>query len=45
MEIDLPVTEDVASRCLSLPVHPKLSKRDLKRIVSSLNLIASSSKN
>lgn len=39
LELNLPVTEDVASRCLSLPVHPKLRKKDLKRIVFSLNLI------
>jgi perosamine synthetase len=39
LELNLPVTEDVASRCLSLPVHPKLSKKDLKKIALSLNLI------
>lgn len=39
LDLDLPVTEDVASRCLSLPVHPKLKKRDLKKIVMSLNSI------
>lgn len=45
MEVSLPVTEDVASRCLSLPVHPKLKKRDLKKIVSALNMITSSLQN
>jgi dTDP-4-amino-4,6-dideoxygalactose transaminase len=39
LDLDLPVTEDVASRCLSLPVHPKLKKKDLKKIVVSLNSI------
>ena len=39
LELNLPVTEDIASRCLALPVHPKLRKKDLKRIVFSLNLI------
>ena len=45
LNLDLPVTEDVASRCLSLPVHPKLSKRDLKKIVSSLNSVIGTSQN
>jgi dTDP-4-amino-4,6-dideoxygalactose transaminase len=40
--LNLPVTEDVASRCLSLPVHPKLRRKELKKIVLSLNLITSS---
>lgn len=37
--LNLPITDDIASRCLSLPVHPKLRKRDLKKIVSSLNTV------
>jgi len=45
LNLDLPVTEDVASRCLSLPVHPKLSKKDLRRIVLSLNSITDTFQN
>lgn len=45
LDLDLPVTEDVASRCLSLPVHPKLKKKDLKKIVVSLNSIVESFQN
>lgn len=33
---DVPVATDVASRCLSLPVHPHLSECDLDRIVTTL---------
>ena len=37
----LPVTEQVARECLSLPVHPSLSQSDLERIVEAVNDIAS----
>lgn len=36
----LPVTELVTKQVLSLPVHPKLSARDLQRIVIAVNKIA-----
>jgi perosamine synthetase len=32
----LPVTEDIASRVLSLPMHPNLSEKQLDRIVDSV---------
>ena len=37
---DLPVTEQAARECLSLPVHPSLSQGDLERIVSAVNTLA-----
>lgn len=37
---DLPVTEQVARTCLSLPVHPGLSDADLTRIVETVNALA-----
>jgi dTDP-4-amino-4,6-dideoxygalactose transaminase len=40
LHIDLPVTEQVASDCLSLPVHPSLSRDDLERIVEAVNEVA-----
>ena len=40
LHIDLPVTEQVASDCLSLPVHPSLSRDDLERIVEAVNDVA-----
>ena len=36
----LPVTEKVAKECLSIPVHPSLSKKDLHAIVAAVNEIA-----
>ena len=33
---DTPVARDCALRCLSLPVHPSLSARDLERVAASL---------
>jgi dTDP-4-amino-4,6-dideoxygalactose transaminase len=36
----LPVTEKVAKECLSIPVHPSLSKKDLHTIVAAVNEIA-----
>lgn len=35
--LHLPVTESATKEVLSLPVHPGLTKRDLKRIVKSFN--------
>ena len=40
LTIDLPVTEQVALQCLSLPVHPSLSKKDLETIVETVNAVA-----
>ncbi len=37
---DLPVTEQAAQECLSLPVHPSLTQRELERIVTAVNLLA-----
>jgi dTDP-4-amino-4,6-dideoxygalactose transaminase len=39
--LDLPVTEQVAKQCLSLPVHPSLSQGDLEKIVEVINAVAS----
>jgi len=36
----LPVTEQVAKECLSLPVHPSLSQVDLEKIVEVVNAVA-----
>ena len=35
--LDLPATEQAASECLSLPIHPKLDESDLDRIVRGVN--------
>jgi dTDP-4-amino-4,6-dideoxygalactose transaminase len=37
---DLPATNRVSQQCLSLPVHPSLTQRDLEKIVQSVNEIA-----
>jgi perosamine synthetase len=37
LSLDLPVTEQVARECLSLPVHPSLSQGDLEKIVTVVN--------
>ena len=37
---DLPATEQAAQECLSLPVHPSLTRGDLERIVTAVNLLA-----
>jgi dTDP-4-amino-4,6-dideoxygalactose transaminase len=37
---ELPVTEQAARECLSLPVHPSLSEQDLERIVEAVNIVA-----
>jgi dTDP-4-amino-4,6-dideoxygalactose transaminase len=38
--INIPITEQMASQCLSLPVHPTLNISDLERIVDSVNSIS-----
>ncbi|OKL50234.1 DegT/DnrJ/EryC1/StrS family aminotransferase [Boudabousia marimammalium] len=38
--LELPVTEEAAKTCLSLPVHPSLSAEDLERIVEAVNTLA-----
>jgi dTDP-4-amino-4,6-dideoxygalactose transaminase len=40
VDVDLPVTEEAAAQCLSLPVHPSLSQADLERIVTAVNSLA-----
>ena len=39
-KVALPVTEKIKDVCLSLPVHPSLSKSDLSRIVENVNSVA-----
>lgn len=41
LTMDLPVTEQVAKECLSLPVYPGLTEEQLDRIVSAVNTVAS----
>ncbi len=41
MSIELPETETATREVLSLPVHPGLTKKDLKRIASTFNSINS----
>jgi dTDP-4-amino-4,6-dideoxygalactose transaminase len=38
--IYLPNTENISQRCISLPVHPFLSKLDLKKIVNCINKLS-----
>ena len=38
--VDLPETERAAKECLSLPVHPSLTREDLERIVNAVNTLA-----
>jgi perosamine synthetase len=40
LAIDLPITEQIARQCLSLPVHPSLTQDDLESIVSAVNATA-----
>jgi perosamine synthetase len=40
LNLDLPETEKVIKECVSLPVHPALSKADLEKIVSVVNEVA-----
>jgi perosamine synthetase len=37
---ELPITNYVSNHCLSLPVHPKLTTRELEKIVTTVNLLA-----
>lgn len=37
---NLPVTESVAARCLSIPVHPKLRRSHLDRVIDAVNSVA-----
>lgn len=40
LNLDLPVTEEISSQVLSLPVHPALSQGDLEKIVEVVNSVA-----
>jgi len=40
LELDLPETEKVIKECVSLPVHPSLTQKDLEKIVSVVNDVA-----
>ena len=40
LELDLPVTDRIASQVLSLPVHPALNQEDLEAIVEAVNKVA-----
>jgi dTDP-4-amino-4,6-dideoxygalactose transaminase len=40
LQLDLPETEKVIKECVSLPVHPSLSKSDLEKIVTVVNDVA-----
>ncbi len=40
LTMDLPVTEQVAKECLSLPVYPSLTQDELERIVEAVNTAA-----
>jgi dTDP-4-amino-4,6-dideoxygalactose transaminase len=40
LELDLPETEKVIKECVSLPVHPSLTQKDLEKIVSVVNEVA-----
>ena len=40
LELDLPETEKVIKECVSIPVHPSLSKSDLEKIVTVVNEVA-----
>ena len=39
-DVTLPVTEDVAERCFSLPMHPELSDADVERIAGVVAEVA-----
>ena len=40
LALDLPVTEQIAGQCLSLPVHPSLSNAELETIAEAVNTVA-----
>lgn len=37
--VSLSVTSELARSCISLPIHPKLSKQELRKVVRAINLI------
>ncbi len=39
-EMHLPETERAARECLSIPVHPSVTKRELERVVKAVNTLA-----
>jgi dTDP-4-amino-4,6-dideoxygalactose transaminase len=45
LSTELPITQVATLEVLSLPVHPRLSKRDLKRVVSTFNSLISEQDN
>jgi dTDP-4-amino-4,6-dideoxygalactose transaminase len=42
LAVDLPNTANATETVLSVPVHPRLSRRDIKRISSAINKLSSS---
>jgi len=36
-KIELPITENVGNRIMSLPVHPNLKNNDVTKIISLVN--------
>jgi perosamine synthetase len=40
LDVDLPVTAQVAEEVISLPVHPSLTQEDLQAVVSAVNDVA-----
>lgn len=40
LNLDLPVTEKIASECLSIPVYPALTQNDLEKVVEAVNKVA-----
>jgi perosamine synthetase len=40
IDLDLPQTAKAAAECLSLPIHPSLTRADLERIVTAVNTLA-----
>jgi len=40
VDVELPETTRAAKECLSLPVHPSVSVKDLERIVTAVNALA-----
>jgi perosamine synthetase len=40
LKLDLPTTSLLSKQVLSLPIHPSLSKKDLEKIVSTVNAVA-----
>jgi dTDP-4-amino-4,6-dideoxygalactose transaminase len=39
LSLELPNTQFATEQVLSLPVHPSLSKKDLRRIADAVNLV------